>query len=176
MTTTAMVETLTAEVRVLMVGSRQVTLSVAKQLDVVDLAELTTFGRVKLGREYDYVIGADAYGRLALARYERHGLHSGPWINREDLADGKLTVCKARLGRDYLTLTYLGGRKIQVHREIVQDCGVPEHNSYRREQCDHWNTNGLESLIDEAIAKHDTLVARHKSAAKAPLIVLAGLR
>jgi hypothetical protein len=67
-TTTALVETLTAEVRVLMVGRRQVTLSVAKQLDLVPLAELTIFGRVKLG-DVHRVIGVDRDGNLALASY-----------------------------------------------------------------------------------------------------------
>lgn len=52
--TTATIETLTAEVRVLMVGSRQVTLSVAKQLDRASFLEdapdaITPFGRVKTG-------------------------------------------------------------------------------------------------------------------------------
>ncbi|HKO85632.1 MAG TPA: hypothetical protein VJ140_13990 [Actinomycetota bacterium] len=47
-TETATVETLTAEVRVLMVGSRQVTLSVARQLDVVHPSVLEPFGRVNL--------------------------------------------------------------------------------------------------------------------------------
>jgi len=52
--TTATIETLTAEVRVLMVGSRQVTLSVAKQLDRTSFFEdgpgaITPFGRVKTG-------------------------------------------------------------------------------------------------------------------------------
>lgn len=45
---TATVEALTAEVRVLMVGNRQVTLSVAKQLDHLGLDELEMFGRVRL--------------------------------------------------------------------------------------------------------------------------------
>jgi hypothetical protein len=50
----ATVETLTAEVRTLVVGSRQVTLSVAKQLDRLDLfcwgpGAITPFGRVKTG-------------------------------------------------------------------------------------------------------------------------------
>lgn len=67
MTNTATVETLTAEVRVLMVGSRQVTLSVAKQLDVVPLESLTIFGRVNLNDGYRRVIGADRNGNLALA-------------------------------------------------------------------------------------------------------------
>jgi len=45
-TNTATVEVLTAEVRVLMVGSRQVTLSVWKQLDYVDPLYVMAFGRV----------------------------------------------------------------------------------------------------------------------------------
>ena len=51
---TATVETLTAEVRVLMVGNRQITLSVAKQLDRIDyygygIDAITPFGRIKTG-------------------------------------------------------------------------------------------------------------------------------
>ena len=46
---TATVETLTAEVRVLMVGSRQVTLSVAKQLDEVQPDDIIPFGRISTG-------------------------------------------------------------------------------------------------------------------------------
>ena len=46
-TTTARVEVLTAEVRVLMVGSRQITLSVFRQLDRVDSALIEPFGRVR---------------------------------------------------------------------------------------------------------------------------------
>lgn len=47
-TATATVETLTAEVRVLMVGSRQVTMSVYNQLDHADIVEIEwpPFGRV----------------------------------------------------------------------------------------------------------------------------------
>ena len=52
--TTAEVQTLTAEVRVLMVGNRQVTLSVARQLDVFDQHSYPSdsfepFGRVRTG-------------------------------------------------------------------------------------------------------------------------------
>jgi hypothetical protein len=46
-TQTATVEVLTAQVRVLQVGSRQVTLSVYRQLDHVNPAEIEPFGRVK---------------------------------------------------------------------------------------------------------------------------------
>lgn len=43
---TAEVTTLTAEVKTLMIGSRQVTLSVFRQLDWVDNDEIDEFGRV----------------------------------------------------------------------------------------------------------------------------------
>jgi hypothetical protein len=46
-TTTATVQTLTAEVRVLKVGSRQITQSVYWQLDPVEFDEIEPFGRVR---------------------------------------------------------------------------------------------------------------------------------
>jgi hypothetical protein len=46
-TTTATVETLTAQVRVLMLGSRQVTLSVFRQLDHATIDDLDVIGRVR---------------------------------------------------------------------------------------------------------------------------------
>lgn len=42
------VESLTAEVRVLQVGSKPVTLSAARQLDHVDARDITPFGRVRI--------------------------------------------------------------------------------------------------------------------------------
>jgi hypothetical protein len=48
-TTTATVESLQASVRVLMVGNRQVTASMAKQLDEVEPHQLIPMGRVVLG-------------------------------------------------------------------------------------------------------------------------------
>ena len=48
---TATVEVLTAEVRVLMVGSRQITLSVYRQLDYAEPADLEPFGRVRSNKE-----------------------------------------------------------------------------------------------------------------------------
>ena len=51
-TTAARVEVLTAEVRVLMVGSRQVTLSVYAQLDRAEPGQIEPFGRVRPGRAH----------------------------------------------------------------------------------------------------------------------------
>lgn len=56
---TATIETLTAEVCVLVVGSRQVTMSVYNQLDYADFDQIEPFGRVtpKDARDGIYVIG-----------------------------------------------------------------------------------------------------------------------
>ena len=75
--TAARVEVLTAEVRVLMVGSRQVTLSVHAQLDQVKRwADIDPFGRVAprdADSDYVYVVGASTRdadpGTLVRARY-----------------------------------------------------------------------------------------------------------
>jgi hypothetical protein len=67
----ATVEVLTAEVRVLMVGSRQITLSVARQLDEIDAGDITPFGRIETGRKHGprttvaHVIGRARDGSLA---------------------------------------------------------------------------------------------------------------
>jgi hypothetical protein len=94
--TTATVETLTAEVRVLMVGSRQVTLSVYSQLDAVPLMAMTPFGRVRVketsysGWTYIRVVGAGRDGRL-VASWLGHATGSstfadpaGVWANLAD--------------------------------------------------------------------------------------------
>ena len=70
--TTAAVEVLTAEVRVLMVGSRQVTMSVYNQLDLVADCQIEPFGRVApkdaQGR-YVHVVGRSRVtGALVRAR------------------------------------------------------------------------------------------------------------
>lgn len=79
MTSTATVETLTAQVHTLVIGTRQITLSVAKQLDVINLPDLAVMGRVKIAGKHDYhVIGTDIRtGVLAVAEYE-------PYAHRDD--------------------------------------------------------------------------------------------
>lgn len=57
---TATIEVLTAEVRVLMVGRRQVTLSVYRQLDRIPFDEMEPFGRV---RDRDTTYGIAIVGR-----------------------------------------------------------------------------------------------------------------
>jgi hypothetical protein len=63
------VESMTAEIRVLKVGSKQVTLSAARQLDHVDASDITPFGRVKIATKdaagLIEVIGSDPDGVLS---------------------------------------------------------------------------------------------------------------
>lgn len=179
MTDTATVETLTAEVRVLMVGSRQVTLSVARQLDIVPLAELTVFGRVKINqdkinRDKDYVIGSDRDGRLAISEYYGNPM-STPFITRRDLVGSRITVCRTEVISDgqVYSLNYRG-RRIEVETNAAQQCDV-EHTS-STDGCGTWHANGLDDQIQRSIIAYDAMVARQKDAAQSPLIVLAGLR
>lgn len=73
--TTATVETMTAEVHVLMVGKRQITLSVARQLDHIRFADIDPMGRINIGKKCSecpddstHVIGRDLEsGSLAIA-------------------------------------------------------------------------------------------------------------
>lgn len=72
-TNTAKIETLTAEVRVLVVGSRQVTLSVFRQLDRVSPERITPFGRVRSGAKY-YTFGyGNVTADLELVGTDEHG-------------------------------------------------------------------------------------------------------
>lgn len=73
--TTAHVEVLTAQVRTLVVGKRQVTASVAKQLDWVDPDKILPFGRIRVnnpewgqgtGHEIS-VVGVDQHGNLVVS-------------------------------------------------------------------------------------------------------------
>jgi len=79
---TATVETLTAEVRVLMVGSRQVTLSVYNQLDLVPHARVEPFGRVNPKEGGLWVVGRDSLtGTLvrSVSPQVRDVLNKGPF-------------------------------------------------------------------------------------------------
>ncbi len=109
---TATIEVLTAEVRVLMVGSRQITLSVYRQLDRIDHEEVEPFGRVsdvqdeKWAREQEmgravFVVGRHA-GTGALVRSEREwpqpravrvdGLTTGYARDRGIKVDGQAAI------------------------------------------------------------------------------------
>ena|ERR1700733_5155631 len=63
---TVTVETLTAEVRVLMVGSRQITMSVYKQLDFAPANEIEPLGRIRpdsKSTQLDFLLPTQVVGR-----------------------------------------------------------------------------------------------------------------
>lgn len=173
---TATVEVLAAEVRVLMVGSRQVTLSLARQLDRVPLDLLEVFGRINLLAGTAAVIGRHLdSGALCVASVDTYP-SSTPWIGQEDLGAKRITVCeRVRWTRHGLANVRLEwrGRMIDVDRDCVDWCGL-EHAA--SESCASWYPGAATGEIDAALAEHDAWRARHIAAAKAPLIVLAGLR
>lgn len=196
---TATVETLTAEVRVLQVGNRQITLSVARQLDHIPLPRLEVFGRIKLGNGYtgSYVIGRDlADGTLAVASYG-HYAKTRDWRVELEVDPG---LPKPALGWNVKSLrtheVTIDGIPCTIR---VSDCvrqgrtgdGVVYESREIEGQYDGFipvPDNGGDAFIPGpqlegfALQAHDALNvanAQHQmylEAHKAPLIVLAGLK
>jgi hypothetical protein len=120
---TAEVEVLTAEVRVLMVGSRQITLSVARQLDRVHLLDVEPFGRVRLNQGTDYyspnVIGKDREtGVLVVASYE-----TNPSVRPGLIPASPLTVCE-HWDHPPVYHLELSGRPFAVARDFTIRCSI----------------------------------------------------
>jgi hypothetical protein len=92
----AQIEVLTAEVRALMVGSRQVTLSVFRQLDYVPWDEIEPFGRVN-DKNSDFsheVVGRDP-SNGALVRAHVRNLNEAPMKARWRITDDDMTKIRA---------------------------------------------------------------------------------
>jgi hypothetical protein len=177
---TATVEVLTAEVRVLMVGSRQVTLSVARQLDWVERSELEPFGRVRLVAG-EVLIGRDPGGVLTLAELWPE-TPSVPIIHRDELAQ-PILVCLTTLSENRDEMT--GGVTLPFEGEMVgfdhptfdlfPDCFQHEREGLPR--CEQrWDFRGQERSIRALMVAHQHLTARRAADESLPLIVLAGLR
>jgi hypothetical protein len=193
----AVITTLTAEVRTLVVGSRQVTLSVAKQLDTVPLENLTVMGRVRVG-DYTHVIGTAKDGTLALARYnEQTRLDVGELMLRLEADDlpSRVKVCGGlyvdRFGNDgrsyssnfhYFKFTAgtQQGRPILLNAKATESCRDLDHRQGRQSCDDAVNRSDLGELcraeLDRQHLEQCLTVERHRAAAAAPLIVLAGLK
>lgn len=172
---TATVETLTAEVRVLMVGSRQVTLSVVKQLDAVAWDQMEPFGRVRCTNPNV------TSSVMLIGRHRRDGvlvvaeMPQVYWRVYIGELPEPVTVCSYFSAGD--PDLRCDGRRIEVDPKSVKGCADIEHRWSATKHCDPlWNLNGNEELIRERIAEHDLWAARIKAVAKMPLIVLAGLK
>jgi hypothetical protein len=188
-TTTATLETLTAEVRTLVVGARQLTLSIAKQLDIIPLPRLTIFGRVHISKDRvgvpGYVIGADRDGTLALAKYypERTCVPN-PFIDQDDIEGGHIVVCSREVEqRGQIYQLRLDTEVFEIAARATQPCGIEGHSSRfvpDPDKCGGWRSNGHHDQISRAVqsqrAAGAAANALNKAAIASPLIVLAGLK
>lgn len=177
--TTATVETLTAEVRVLKVGSRQVTMSVYNQLDYAGYDETELFGRVHprdRDPEYAYLVGMNRKDGT-LVRVRVPVTESAIKNSSTAWNDYRRPLSEAQSIDTYL----------HRHRN---SCGRSDHSDCRTIICRNRKYLGFTELVTENQRLTDTAEPL-RSAAEAdiqrglsradrvkalPLIVLAGLR
>lgn len=165
----AAVRTLAAEVRVLMVGARQITLSVAKQLDQVDPYLIEPMGRIRLGDEVQ-MIGRHFSGRDLV----RAKIPTRRWIDLEP--PSPFHACSRNGASSLLRVSELTPRRLAERLQPVEYIGVDGDGF----DCDHdpcirnqWATNGQDEWLAGEVEGWLTDIARWESL---PLIVLAGLR
>lgn len=179
---TASVEVLTAEVRTLMVGNRQVTLSVYRQLDQADPANVTPFGRVNDQRD-DGTPG-QIFG---IGRHKGTGALTRTWVNRPyppaiDITDLVVYHPKPHGGRVFHGASWEQKWSLSVDRRAdVRPCPI--------EDCDQdverfgWHfvddpaaLGSLEERVDALREEWSPVIDRYAAWQALPLIVLAGLR
>lgn len=183
----ATVETLTAEVRTLVVGARQVTLSIANQLDVVPLDELRVMGRISLRKDGQHVIGSDRNGVLSLATYDPDPI-STIWrlYPGDSLGGGYITVCGGwplTVGSNYYELSLDGAPFLaSANAAALRQCGYRGHYRGGSASCEHWKADTDESEawlraeIQGFAIRVRAMNLRSTVAKASPLLVLAGLR
>ena len=200
-TETATVEMLAAEVRTLMVGSRQVTLSVAKQLDVISFAEMETiFGRIKIGREGVTVIGRSRSGVLSISDvrdFVRDFVLAprGEWgsfvVCNGVYEDTSRWMAAAGVGEAMMELDVWAEHFFVRRSDVLRlECGhsISEARAFvgddglRLSGCQGWwerNRDGYDmhsAEVESQVILQRTEQDRERGARNAPLIVLAGLR
>lgn len=175
-TNTATVETLTAEVRVLMVGNRQVTLSVAKQLDRVCYEHLEPFGRVEVARKDNDDYELDERGINIVGRHRETGvlcIAFAPkvvWPSRTQefwhwsyhgLQQGRLSEGQR------ISVAEVDGRQLYWYvpraRELGQECecDTPPHVLYERHYPDADDYDAVKHwLYEERRHARNVLVMR----------------
>jgi hypothetical protein len=188
----ATVETLTAEVRVLMVGSRQVTLSVFRQLDWIDYDECEPFGRVNEG-DGRVVVGKHAgTGVLARAKLIQESVWSntdgyhvqGLIREKQDLLkkiesykesikrfEAKAAKYREIINDEAKSLSERGSAETDLgYLKIYDTDPSPRLEAVNKELT---NMENWKKQSDKNIIHNRTKVARFNAL---PLIVLAGLR
>ena len=120
---TATVESLTAEVRTLMIGSRQITLSVAKQLDRVDAwgygpDVIVPFGRVKTGVK----VALDRkLARRPTRITPRHECYDGNWYESFEAEPQLEVIGRSNRPEDEGALIIFQVDRYSDVRELVSD-------------------------------------------------------
>ena len=157
---TATVEVLSAEVRVLMVGRRQVTLSVYRQLDEVSPDDIEPFGRVNDSKDnHDYIWGVGRHsdeGTLVRARLA----HSRPRIDVSGLVQPRLSFGRGRVpvGPGGVVVYWGAGWSVCcAHTEVTRD---------------YWPSGRMDEIV--CLAREES--EGWQAVKSLPLIVLAGLR
>ena len=172
---TATVETLIAEVRVLMVGNRQITMSVAKQLDWVDECYMEPFGRIKLYEHSRLLIGK----HIASGVLVRSTIPESPNMPYIDRLSAHITVCRT-LKRDCETgacVLNLNNNRLKFAPGVIRYCEIDGHDAWiRAGHCDGWIANGMEDEISNQILEFKKYKEHIAALNALPLIVLAGLR
>jgi hypothetical protein len=170
MTNVATVEVLTAEVRVLMVGSRQVTLSVYNQLDWAHYTDIEPFGRVNPKgtlADHVYVVGREREsGGLVRSRALTWDMVREPSLR--EVADADVRVWTDTI----------------VHQmECAQLAAISSVAQSRAQDADGENAaawNRLMKRCDAELVKRedqrDWMIKDNQNWEELPLIVLAGLR
>jgi hypothetical protein len=198
---TATVETLTAQVRVLVVGKRQVTKSVYQQLDWCSIEGLKPMGRVNVGDTHDIeVVGAELdTGELvrggmnepsrvlrAPECFQHYAFHRGIdrivspamgltcWADMVDPAIGGSYVDWARADSDPSHVPVYESEKAC----LAQPLRHTDWKAWRRGDACNMDALREKTLYRLALAdeRFEQGCAQYDALADLPLIVLAGLR
>lgn len=172
---TASVEVLTAEVRTLVIGKRQVTRSVYRQLDWVEPDDMEPFGRVSVMAD-DESRRIDMVGRCiktgALVRSSVDAARQGPiFVAGSD----DLSWCEVSARRnDRPRLVHILGHPVQVDAIDVRSNWNDDFTGWRfvsEDQRAH-----VVQQLQRQVEERRVAGEAHRHAAALPLIVLAGLR
>ena len=183
------VEVLTAEVRALMVGSRQITLSVYRQLDTVPPERIEPFGRVRDGHDTGlWVIGRDKTdGALVRAQQEHVPNNELIWMPTFPFIEiGRVTyerLPKVRSGNaiehDRYVTYQVDGEPAYLYAGTKYDGS--QWVTFSKDDLDEparllieWDSL-VRNVRIERLA-HATRLTRYLAWKVLPLIVLAGLR
>lgn len=163
----ATVETLVAEVRILTVGNRQITTSIARQLDVVNLLDMQPLGRIRIGDDIMIIGRHNGTGSLVTAKLIKNTQWRTPYIT--------LPECESlpRVSTSYRKSTSYGYVAVRFGEDQIH---LSTDSVDWRSDITGWDPNGWESFIRDEIDKFHHEMQAHRHASQMPLIVLGGLR